>query len=355
MELLNFINSNENWKELIQEKPYCITVKEDEKYILLSYSQIESDFSLQLVQECRGIIFRKSDLKIVCYPFDKFFNVQEGHASKIDWSSARVQEKLDGSIIKVWYDDDWHISTNGTINANNAELQNSLSEYKNYAELFLSVFPQELLFNTLGVNCTYIFELVSPFNRIVVPYSKTDIYHIGTRSNITLIEVNQDIGIKKPREYNLHSLEDCITATQYMPFSEEGFVVVDKYFQRVKIKSPAYVSAHHLRGEGTLNNKRIVEMIMANGQDDFLSIYPEYIEAFENVNVSIARFAGAVINDMKDIPINVSRKEYALWAKETTCPPFMFALLDKWDNVNTPLDWLFMQQTDKIMKWIGLV
>lgn len=354
MELLNFIHTHENWKELIQEKPYCITVKEDEKYILLSYSQIESDFSLRLVQECRGIILRKSDLKIVCYPFDKFFNVQEGHASKIDWSSARVQEKLDGSIIKVWYDDDWHISTNGTINANNAELQNSLSDYKNYAELFCSVFPQELFFNTLGVNYTYIFELVSPFNRIVVPYSETDIYHIGTRSNITLEEVNQDIGIKKPREYSLHSLEDCITATQHMPFSEEGFVVVDKYFQRVKIKSPAYVSAHHLRGEGTLNNKRIIEMIKANGQDDFLSIYPEYRTAFQNIENALNLFLEKINEDwwIKKPDLFEDRKSFALWATKQTCPPIMFGLYDK--KIEEPIEWLFNQTSDKIMKWIGV-
>ena len=33
------------------------------------------------------------------------------------------KKKIDGSLIKLWYDNnDWHISTNGTINAYEAEV-----------------------------------------------------------------------------------------------------------------------------------------------------------------------------------------------------------------------------------------
>ena len=36
----------ENWKELIQQEPYNIIVKENKDYVLLKYNQIESDFAL---------------------------------------------------------------------------------------------------------------------------------------------------------------------------------------------------------------------------------------------------------------------------------------------------------------------
>lgn len=364
MELLNFISQNENWKELIQQKPYCITVKEDEFYILLSYSQIDSDFSLQLVQECRGIILRKSDLRVVCYPFNKFFNVQEGHASEIDWSTARVQEKLDGSIIKVWFDNgEWNLSTNGTINGANAELQNSLGNAKNYWQLFVSAenFPKSFPSN-LNPNYTYIFEIVSPFNRIVVPYNKTEIFHLGTRNNDTFEELNEDIGIQKPKEYNLGSLKECIEASKFLPFSEEGWVIVDDKFNRIKCKGVAYVAAHHLRGEGSLNNKRIVDMIRVNGQDDFLSIFPEYDDVFFNVKDRIDNFIDEVNTDWFDFQASglmfqermlpESRKNIALWITKKKCPPALFSLLD--NHVSTVGEWLFKQQDDKILKWIGL-
>ena len=43
-------------------------------------------------------------------------------------------------------------------------------------------------------------------------YFKTSLYHIGTRSNITGIESEEDIGIKKPKSFPLSSLADCLAA-----------------------------------------------------------------------------------------------------------------------------------------------
>jgi hypothetical protein len=221
LELLDFIEEHENWKELLQEKPFSISVKEDDNYILLSYSMIDSDFSLEIVRECRGIILRKSDLKPVCIPFFKFFNAQEGHASEIDWSSARVQEKLDGSLIKCWFDNGmWHISTNGTIDASNAELQMSMGDVRNYYDLFMSADNvSERLFERLDENKTYMFEIVSPLNRIVVPYKRTEAYHIGTRDNNTLEESNEYIGVYKPNEFELYNLDDCFRTAEILPLS----------------------------------------------------------------------------------------------------------------------------------------
>jgi len=115
LKLVEFIENNSNWEELLSQKPYSLSIKRDGGYILFMYSQIDSDFGNPIVRECRGLISLEETLRPVCVPFFKFFNAQEGHASKIDWSTARVLEKLDGSIIKLWFFDGWHVSTNGTI------------------------------------------------------------------------------------------------------------------------------------------------------------------------------------------------------------------------------------------------
>jgi len=360
LELLDFIRENKDWEIQLQDKPYSLSIKRDSGYILFMYSQIDSDFSYRLVRECRGIILREFDMTPVCIPFTKFFNVQESHASDIDWSTARVQEKIDGSIIKLWFDnDEWHISTNGTIDAVNAPLSDSAllmdgCKYANYSELFSSVFPQELYFHTLDVDCTYIFELVSPYNRIVVPYEKTEIYHIGTRDNRTLEELDIDIGIRKPKEYSLSSLEDCLYATGNMDFDEEGYVAVDANWNRVKIKSPAYVAAHHLKNNGVVTYSRIVDMIRLGGQDDFLSIYPEYTDAFENVLERIDHFVTEIISDWNEISSVdfITRKELAKEVLKTSCPSCMFSLYDeKHDSV---AEWFWNQANEKILKYIGL-
>lgn len=67
-----------------------------------------------------GIILQKNTNKIVCYPFSKFHNFGTSHAAKLDWSTAVFTEKLDGSLIKVYYlesEKDWIVATNNTIDA----------------------------------------------------------------------------------------------------------------------------------------------------------------------------------------------------------------------------------------------
>ena len=143
--VLKFIEENQTtWREKLAEKPYSITIKDDGNYTILSYSQIHSDFKEQICRECRGLIIKAAvkgfccvrddyqggfplhctpDIKYipVCVGFYKFGNYGQDYCPEIDWPSARVQEKLDGSLIRVWFDaDTWHISTNNVIDAGKA-------------------------------------------------------------------------------------------------------------------------------------------------------------------------------------------------------------------------------------------
>ena len=124
LNLIEFIKNNENWENLLKESPYFIKINKLENYVIFNYDiEKGSDFSLPLVRECRGIILDINTLTPVCFPFVKFFNIDEIYADKIDWESARVQEKIDGSLIKLWAQPIkmgaylYHISTNGKINA----------------------------------------------------------------------------------------------------------------------------------------------------------------------------------------------------------------------------------------------
>lgn len=365
LHLLDYIlNNPDTWEYDLSEKPYCLKIKRDMGYIMFSYNMIESDFSERIVRESRGIILREEDFMPVCVPFFKFFNVQESYADEIDWKSARVQEKLDGSIIKVWFDDTrdvWMVSTNGTIDARKAEIQASVIldgvEISSYFDLFLAsdigVTPD---LSNWDEGYTYMFELTSPFNRIVVPYTETKIWHIGTRNNATLEEVNVDLGFDKPAEYPLSTLDECLDAVSKLPYNEEGYVVVDKYWRRVKIKSPAYVTAHHSINNGVITDERKLDMIISHTHEDFLSMFPEYTESFDVVLEAYKVFIERVTEDWKScqvaLPVFETRKEQAEYIKHTTCPALMFSLLD--EKVSSIDEWVTSMNRDKILKWIGL-
>ena len=84
--------------------------------VLLKYNQIASDMSVPLVQECRGIILDEADgWRVVSRAYGKFFNYGEPGAAEIDWATARVQEKVDGSLCTVYeYAGNWHVATTGS-------------------------------------------------------------------------------------------------------------------------------------------------------------------------------------------------------------------------------------------------
>jgi len=350
LQLLDFISRHPNdWRELLAQPPYCIAVKDDEIYTILSYSQFNSDFTEEIVRECRGLIIRNDTYLPVCIPFFKFGNFGEPYCPKIDWQSARVQEKVDGSIIKIWHDSGWHVSTNGVIDAHCAQVKNSGSSF--YA-LF------EKAWNKTGVNygaldceCTYMFELCSPENRVIVPHPETKLYHIGTRNNKTLEEMDVNIGIPKPKEYHFNSLEECIEAAKALPVTEEGYVVVDQYWNRVKIKSPAYVRVALMVNNGLVTTSRMIEMIRAGETAEFLTYFSDYQADIDKVNKAIAHLLNtlscttSVLEQMNF----ETQKDFAMHVKQDKFAPYYF----EWrKNGTSPQVWLDKLPVDRLAKYV---
>ena len=331
LNLQTFIRENENWRELISEKPYCIKVTEKEGLVCFKYSQIDSDFNEPLVRECRGIILEKDTWNVVAYAFNKFFNFGESYADEIDWASARVLEKVDGSLIKVYYYNGWRVGTNSTIDADDAKLL--APPYETFMDLFSAAADIcGLDYNKLDPHYTYIFELRSPYNKVVVPYEDIRIIHIGTRNNITCEEVEVDIGIEKPKQYMLSSLDDCIAMAATFDFTKEGFVVVDKDYHRVKVKSEDYVRVHRLANNGSITLERAIDLIRMNELEEFLVYCPQYTGFINDVCHRFNKFYSDIYFNVNMALIEKmdceTRKDFAAVAKTFKYPMVWFKVYD---------------------------
>lgn len=323
--ICKYISEHPNtWKQDFAD--LNIKVKQEGSLAIFNYG-IDCDFTNPIVQEARGVIIDVNTLTVTCFPFRKFGNYGESYADTIDWSTARVQEKVDGSIMKVWfYDDNWHVSTNGTIDAY-SNIGSFCSSGKSYGQLFdEGAEDAGLDYSKLDPAYTYIFELVSPEAPIVIHYPKTTIYHTGTRHNDTGLEVNVDIGVKKPKEYHLNSLDECIEAAKMInndttldSIHDEGYVVVDKDWHRIKIKSPDYLKSHYFLMYNNPTDARVISIIRSGEVSEICSYFPmfmNYVERVEaqiqNLIVTIGRHA---INFSADAAI-MSRKEFFLAHKD---------------------------------------
>lgn len=261
----------DNWVEML-DKEYGVKAHVDGPYAIFNYN-IDCDFTKDIVQEARGIILDYELREVVCWPFRKFGNYNEGYVDTIDWNSARVLEKVDGSIVKLWYDkrgDKWQFSTNGVIRAENAPLHDPVLSCHFMDVIRRADNYNQIPFDSLNKDYTYIFELVSPETRVVVKYPQASLYHTGTRNNLTGQEYDLDIGIKKPASYTLKSLEDCVTAVLALnkdkenpnSIENEGFVVVDKDYHRIKIKSPDYLVMNKLSQIKSLSKKDCLTLLL---------------------------------------------------------------------------------------------
>ena len=363
-----FIEQHSDWEKLLSEKPYCLIISRDvfnrQNLIMFKYSQIDSDFNIELVRECRGLILDEDTLEPVSVPFFKFGNWGESYCPNIDWSTARVGTKIDGSLTKiVRLGNDLLISTNGTIDANKAPIADQIGcDFKSFGDLIRYVLNQKnISIHDFEEGWTYMFELVSPFSKIVIPYKETDMYYLGRRNNETFQEEHFSVDpfheiFKIPEVFPLKSIDECIAATKNMPWDEEGYVVCDKDFNRVKVKSPAYLAVHRLRGEGVMSYARAIELVRMNEVDEVLAYFPEFKDALLECK---SRFWKLVEdeqnawNEYEKIDSSLTtRKDKALWiTKHAKIPGLFFGILDK--KIESVESFFMNVPADKILKYMG--
>lgn len=84
----------------------------------------------------------------------------------------------------------------------------------------------------------------------------------------------------------------------------------------VKVKSPAYVAAHKLRGECTPTPKRIAGMVVTNETSEYLSIFPEDTQMFQPYIDAQVEMVNSMISKFTEADKNESQKEFALAVKD---------------------------------------
>lgn len=318
MELQNFLQ-NDGTPEDLKTK-YGVNAKRHGKYpnlVLFKYDQIDSPSGNSLVNECRGVILdEKSNWEVVSRGFNRFYNFGDGAAAKIDWSTARVQEKIDGSLMMMYhYDGAWHVASSGTPDAS-GNVNGDCG--KTFAELFWETFNgMGYTLPVFGEDVTYIFELTTPYNRVVIPHTENKLTLLGGRNRITQQELNAEFfkHFKVVREFPLNSIEGILDSFKVINgLRQEGYVVVDAKFNRIKVKHPQYVAMHHIK-DG-MSTKRLVEIIRSNENTEFLTYFPEYTKEFNELLVKFNSMINEIETMFEANKHLTSQKDFAMQVKD---------------------------------------
>jgi len=252
--------------------------------IIIKYDMIDTPLQYDEAQDARGLVLEKDTWKVMSLAFRKFFNAAEEKAAKIDWDTAQILEKLDGSMIQVYFDwvkGEWFAGTTGTAEAE-GEVNNKLGS--TFADLFWDTFfkycDSEL---HLDEDIIYIFELTTPYNIVVKPHGESSVTLLSARWRDTLNELTSDrvakvadtLGVPVVKVYDINATNTghLLKTFDNMPYTEEGYVVVDKDFNRIKVKNPAYVAVHHLKDK--TSEYKIMVIVKSNEVDEFAATFPE--------------------------------------------------------------------------------
>lgn len=266
---------------------FKLKIKSYPSKILFKYDQLVSPAIManKEAQECRGIVLEKGTWKLLSMAFEKFFNSGESNAHSIDWETARVLEKLDGSLLSVYYDWNdltWYAATTGTANGE-GEINNKLGT--SFNKLFWETVKEKynLDASKLTKGYTYAFELTTPYNIVVKPHGESSATLLTVRNLETLEEVSFDelteiaksLGVPRVKQYDLsaNNVGVLLNTFKDMVWHDEGYVVVDANFNRVKIKNPAYVAVHHLKGKTAEHN--IMAIVKTNEIEEFATTFPD--------------------------------------------------------------------------------
>jgi hypothetical protein len=330
-------------KRVALAERYGITTKlhpSHPELIHFKYDQIHSPFGEQIVRECRGIILNgHDDWAIVSRAFDKFFNYGEGNAAQIDWSTATVQEKVDGSLCVVYpYRGEWHVATTGTANGHGDVhgRGRTFAEYfwdtiERYGNPFATMAPD------YWEPCSFVFEICGPDNRIVVPHTEPHLWVLGCReasgewssAEDAASILNARDSIRSPipavRSFPLQSFEDISRSFETMsPLTQEGYVVVDGKFNRVKVKHPGYVALHHAKDGMT--EKAFIEIARKGETCEVLAAFPEFKPLMDAASERLDRLIDEVNADYSRLRHIETQKDFALQATKTKLPGALFAV-----------------------------
>lgn len=294
----------------------------------LNYNQFSSKAGDVIAEQCRGIVVRPSsaagldilsnddwqemplgDCHVLARTMLRFYNHGEHTAANIDWSDSNlhVMEKVDGTMIALYWDDlndAWRAATRSVPDADipfkvpgswDGDLEMT------YSELFWDAYQRCAELNSvLDKRYTYIFELTSRYNKIVVNYDLPQITLLSVIETISgrELDIYSDFVQKlvplvaRPKKWSLDSVAAIGSFVNSLSPQEcEGAVVCDSAFRRIKIKSVGYVLSSRSKEMIDSSPRSALQSIIDGSIDDVIPyLDAEIAGRFEDLRNRVASF-----------------------------------------------------------------
>ena len=249
----------------------------------------------------------------VSLSFKKFFNWDESpdiYPAPENLEGSKLIEKLDGStLIFSRYKGNTVIRTRGTVDAykqeNGHEINHLLEKYSKF---------KENLEGQSTSNCSYVFEWLSPTNRIVLDYGEEPdmvliaiIFHDDYKmmSQEGLDTIASQLGLRRPKKYSYNSVDEMKQSVEALR-DQEGLCVYYAEDQHIrKVKSAHYLFLHRAKSEISSIDKVIdvyIDWFNETKKSDYQSFFDYLTVKFDHEIATMARgHASNICDGMKEV------------------------------------------------------
>lgn len=320
---------------------YNIDIKRYPDSVVLNYRRfllpgMSNDCAL--VRECRGLQLGLNTWDVYPRAFNRFFNYGELAGQDFDFSSAEVYDKIDGSLcILYWHptSQQWELRTRGTAFAENVAHDDKTS-FRDLALRALAL--EELQSISLNRGYSWVFELVSPLNRVITYYPEPRLYLLAAFNNKTGEELEygtalsdclaNNIRFAEVKRYAFSGINALLDMARKLPKDQEGYVLRDSANRRLKVKNPAYVFMAKAYGNVHLDPTRLLDIAASGEMEEFIAYFPEYRIEIENIINRERLFLDTVKSAYETLSHIDSRKDFAANALSFPFNGLLFMLRD---------------------------
>lgn len=376
-----------SFQQLEDEHGVCVRFSNDGTKFSANYDQILAKNGDPLTEQCRGMVLRPTqfdkstfgeawkdapvgDVEVLAWPMNRFYNHGDPAAADVDWSDPglRVYEKLDGTMIVLYWDPlyvRWCAATRSVSNADFPIFAGHMEiGDATFSDLFLRALVETRKANSddvtwevdgfdkvvhLNKEVTYVFELTSQFNRIVVKYDAPRATLLAARVTKEGFELPiEDLRLQHVQRPKTWELKDPTALAAFIDSADpavlEGAVVCDSQFRRLKVKNKAWVMSSRAKEMVSSSPRTALECIILEKLDDVIPLVEKDIAdkmlAMQDEFLSWCRRTDARFDEFK-VEAAGSRKRFAeqvMLSGDWTAPYFQL-----WENrAPDTLSWVKM-------------
>ena len=340
---------NTSSSEAQDNSPINVTnysTKSNEKYRIVRYDK--NSLNKEHIGKYglfRSVIINDAN-RVVCFsppksiPADKFIEMYPISNDQEKPKHIIAQDFIEGTMINVFFDPCvgltgcWQIATRSTVGANVTFYKGAT---KTFNEMFMDAMHANGLFiHTLNPNFCYSFVLQHPGNRIVVPFSKpqlylVDVFQILQDSNNVVKVIPQKMSdvrqygfwsltaIRFPETYEFSTYTELIEkfASPNTPYNILGVVIRNlETNERTKFRNPIYEEVRHLRGNQPKMQYQYLCLRQSGKIPEFLKFYPETKNELSGYRDQLHMFTNTLFNNYiscyvkKEKPLNEFPAQY---------------------------------------------